>query len=165
MRLHTKTDTRASTGMSRPAIAGAVSALAALAVLAGCDRGPTGAAHGVVQTKYPGQVSAGGATSGQIMARSARPETDATYAGGTPGIAGGSGGNTSGAETGGRTQESGQGPSSGTTQPTSAGRPGSTSPPGDHGSPAAPPANREHGPASNAAAQGPAAQSHAEGVR
>lgn len=160
-----RSSTSASTRMNRPAFAGAVAALAALAVLAGCDAGPTSAAHGVIQTKYPGQVSSGGATSGQIMARSARPETDATYAGGTPGIAGGSGGNTSGAETGGETQESGQGPSSGTTQPASAGRPGSTSPPGDHGSPAPAPANREHGPASNAAAQGPAARSHAEGVR
>lgn len=129
----------------------------AAALLAGCDRGTSAASHGVIQTKYPGQVSAGGLSSGQIMARSSRPETDATYAGGTPGIAGGSGGNTSGAETAGATQESGQGPSSGTTQPASAGRPGSTSPPGDHGSPAPAPAGRETGPASNAPARDPAA--------
>ena len=65
-------------------------------LLAACDRGQAPAANGVIQTKYPGQVSSGGMTSGQLMARTARPETDATYAGGTPGIAGGSGGNPSG---------------------------------------------------------------------
>ncbi|WUR15174.1 hypothetical protein E7V67_008730 [[Empedobacter] haloabium] len=106
-------------------------------LLAGCER-EHAAANGVVQTKFPGQVSAGGGTSGEVIARSSRPVTDATYAGGTPGIAGGSGGNTSGAATGGTVQESGQGPSRGTSQPDSAGRPGATLPPGDMGKPAAP---------------------------
>lgn len=135
----------------------------ALALLAGCGDKPTAASHGVIQTKYPGQVSAGGATSGQILAANARPETDATYAGGTPGIAGGAGGNTSGAETGGTVQESGQGPSSGTTQPSSAGRPGSELQSGDTGGATPPSPHRENAPASNAAAQGPAAQGRAEG--
>ena len=77
-------------------------AVAALAVLAsGCDRGRNPSVGGIEQTKYPGQVTAGGATSGAIIARTAKPVTDATYAGGTPGIAGGSGGTTSGAEVGG----------------------------------------------------------------
>ncbi|AWL07857.1 hypothetical protein ACFOHT_26375 [Massilia oculi] len=122
--------------------------------LAGCDRGQAPAANGVIQTRYPGQVSAGGMTSGQIMARTARPETDATYAGGTPGTAGGSGGNTSGAETGGATRETGQGPSSGVTQPSSSGREGGTVPSGEN-RPAAPaPGTTEAPAANNAAPQG-----------
>ena len=133
-------------------IVGGAAMLAIL--LAGCDRGPAPAANGVIQTKYPGQVSAGGMTSGQIMARTARPETDATYAGGTPGTAGGSGGNTSGAETGGETKETGQGPSSGVTQPSSAGRQGGTLPSGEN-RPAAPaPGSTEAPAANNAAPQG-----------
>jgi hypothetical protein len=134
-----------------------------LALLAGCGDKPTAAAHGVIQTKYPGQVSAGGATSGQILTANARPETDATYAGGTPGIAGGAGGTTSGAETAGTVQESGQGPSSGATQPSSAGRPGSELQPGDTGGATPPSPNREHAPASNAGAQGAAAPGKLEG--
>ena len=132
-----------------------VGVAAALAILvAGCDRGQAPAANGIIQTKYPGQVSSGGMTSGQLMARTARPETDATYAGGTPGIAGGSGGNTSGAEIGGATRETGQGPSSGVTQPSSAGRPGSDLPSGEN-RPAAPaPGSTEAPAANNAAPQG-----------
>lgn len=133
-------------------ILGAVALLAGL--LSGCDRGQAPASDGVIQTKYPGQVSAGGMTSGQIMARTARPETDATYAGGTPGIAGGSGGNTSGAETGGETRETGQGPSSGVTQPSSAGRPGSDLPSGDNRPVAPAPGSTEAPAANNAAPQG-----------
>ena len=70
------------------------------------------------QTAFPGMVTAGGGTSGAVMARTARPETDATYAGGTPGIAGGGGGTTGGAATAGTVVEAGQGPSSGTTPAT-----------------------------------------------
>jgi len=128
-------------------------ALAAM-LLTACDRGQAPAADGVIQTKYPGQVTSGGLSSGQIMARTARPETDATYAGGTPGIAGGSGGNTSGAETGGTVRETGQGPTSGVTSPSSAGRPGSNVPSGDN-KPAAPaPGSVEPAPANNAAPGG-----------
>jgi hypothetical protein len=110
---------------------------AMLLATAGCDRNATGAG-GVIQTKFPGQVTSGGGTSGQVLARNAKPVTDGTYAGGTPGIAGGAGGNTGGAGTGGTVQESGQGPSQGTTQPASAGQPGATLPPGDMGKPAGP---------------------------
>lgn len=128
-------------------------ALAAM-LLAACDRGQAPAANGIIQTKYPGQISSGGMSSGQVMAATARPETDATYAGGTPGIAGGSGGNTSGAETGGTVRETGQGPTSGVTQPASAGRPGSDIPSGDN-QPAAPaPGSVEPAPANNAAPGG-----------
>lgn len=132
------------------------------AVLAACQRAQAPATRGVIQTGYPGQVTAGGGSSGAVMARSAHPVTDATYAGGTPGIAGGAGGNTSGAETGGTTQESGQGPSRGATQPSSAGRPGSSLQPGDTGGATAPAGNQPVVPASNAAPQGPATR-HAEG--
>jgi hypothetical protein len=118
-------------------------AAALLLSAAGCERGgthggPGPGPGGVIPTKFPGQVSAGGGTSGQVLARSSQPKTDSTYAGGTPGIAGGSGGTTSGAATGGTVQESGHGPSQGTTQPSSVGRPGATLQPGDMGKPAAP---------------------------
>ncbi len=89
-------------------------AAALLLSTAGCKQ------HGdqaMRETRFPGMVSAGGGTSGQVMARSGKPKTDATYAGGTPGIAGGAGGNTSGAGTGGSSSETGQGPSSGVTKP------------------------------------------------
>jgi hypothetical protein len=87
-----------------------------LAAVAACgDHG--GANAGAKQTGFPGQVTAGGGTSGEVMARSAQKKTDGTYAGGTPGIAGGSGGNTSGAATGGSVQESGRGPSHGVNTP------------------------------------------------
>ena len=110
----------------------ALGLLAACTLLAGCDRGHANPKDGVIQTKFPGQLTAGGGTSGQVMARSAKPETNAAYAGGTPGIAGGSGGNTAGAAMGGTVTETGQGPSSGVTAPASGGQPGNK-PPGDYG--------------------------------
>jgi len=88
--------------------------IAAAALLAGCKPHGDNAQR---QTRFPGMVSAGGGTSGQVMAAHGGPKTDATYAGGTPGIAGGAGGNTSGAGTGGTTTETGQGPSSGVSNP------------------------------------------------
>jgi hypothetical protein len=99
--------------------------------VAGCDRNRTESQNGVLQTRFPGMVAAGGGTSGQVVARTGKPVTDATYAGGTPGIAGGSGGTTGGAATGGTVQETGKGPSEGVTPPSSAGRPGTHLPPGD----------------------------------
>jgi hypothetical protein len=111
----------------------ALGLLAAYTLLSGCDRGHANPKDGVIQTKFPGQVTAGGGTSGQVMARSSKPETNAAYAGGTPGIAGGSGGNTSGAALGGTVVETGQGPSSGVTAPASGGQPGNK-PAGDYGS-------------------------------
>ncbi|MFC4933401.1 hypothetical protein [Massilia sp. GCM10023247] len=108
----------------------------ACVLFAGCDRGHTSASAGVEQTKFPGQVTAGGLTSGQIIARSPKPETNATYAGGTPGIAGGSGGNTGGAALGGTVTETGRGPSDGVTAPSGAMQ-GGNKPPGDYGGPPA----------------------------
>jgi hypothetical protein len=110
----------------------ALGVLAASIGLAGCDRGHTNPKDGVIQTKFPGQVSAGGPTSGQVMARSSKPETNAAYAGGTPGIAGGSGGTTGGAALGGTVTETGHGPSQGVTVPASAAQ-GGNKPVGDYG--------------------------------
>ena len=104
--------------------------------LAGCDRGHTNPKDGVVQTKFPGQVTSGGGTSGQVMARSSKPETNAAYAGGTPGIAGGAGGTTGGAAMGGTVAETGQGPTQGVTPPASAAQAGNK-PLGDNGKPPA----------------------------
>lgn len=108
----------------------------ACAMLAACDRGRSSATDGIEQTKFPGQVTAGGLTSGQVMARTARPETNAVYGGGSPFIAGGSGGNTGGAAMGGTVAETGEGPSRGITDPTGAMQ-GGTKPPGDFGGPPA----------------------------
>ena len=98
----------------------AFGAVAACIGLAGCDRGHANPKDGVIQTKFPGQVTAGGLTSGQVMARSAKPETNAVFGGGSPFIAGGSGGNTGGTAMGGSVTETGQGPSRATTEPTGA---------------------------------------------
>lgn len=118
-------------------------ALAVLASLAACgdrDLASVSATTGVRQTTFPGQITAGGGSSGAVMARTARPETDATYAGGTPGHAGGSGGTSGGAATAGTVTESGQGPSSGTTPVTSAGATPADAAPGSTAQPAAAPA-------------------------
>jgi hypothetical protein len=129
--------------------------LAACIGLAGCDRGHTNPKDGIVQTKFPGQVTAGGMTSGQIMAHSAKPETNAVYGGGSPFIAGGSGGNTAGAAMGGTVSETGQGPSQGITKPTGAIQ-GGNQPLGEGGKPPADAAPASTAPA-NAAPSGPAA--------
>ena len=114
----------------------AITFMAALALLAGCKQHGDEAQR---QTKFPGMVTAGGGTSGQVMAANGGSKTDAVYAGGTPGIAGGSGGNTAGAATGGTVRETGQGPSQGVTRPSGPGTLDTTqAQPGDHGKPAAP---------------------------
>jgi len=136
--------------------------LAAAVLLSACSRNTAPASDGVIQTKFPGQVTSGGGTSGEVIARTARPVTDATYAGGTPGIAGGAGGNTSGAETGGTTRETGQGPTAGVTAPSGAMQ-GTQTQPGDTGKPSGPSAqDLNKGAASNEASQGPAAPNQLE---
>ncbi|WP_298234937.1 hypothetical protein [uncultured Azohydromonas sp.] len=65
---------------------------------AGCDRGPK-VEDGVVQTRFPGQVSAGGGTSGEVIAQSGGKQ--AAPPAGTPGIPQGSEGNVGGAALGG----------------------------------------------------------------
>ncbi|TFW32569.1 hypothetical protein [Massilia horti] len=138
--------------MNSTSIVMRIAAAALLLAAAGCQKHAE-SVSGVIQTKFPGQVSAGGGTSGQVLARNAKPTVEGTYAGGTPGIAGGAGGNTAGAATAGNVQESGQGPSQGTTQPASVGQAGAQLPPGEHATPAAPPPNLTGGAASH---QGPA---------
>lgn len=130
--------------------------LAALVLLGGCERNRVANVAGIEQTKFPGQVTAGGGTSGEILEKNKRPTTDASYAGGTPGIAGGSGGTTGGAAMGGTVQETGQGPDKGVTTPTAGGQ-GTQLPSGDNPTPPPAPANQPTAPASNAAPQGPAA--------
>jgi hypothetical protein len=66
--------------------------------LAACDR--EGGSHEVRQTKFPGQFSAGGGTSGEVMARNSTA-TSGRASSGTPGIPQGAGGNTGGAAMGG----------------------------------------------------------------
>lgn len=126
--------------------------LALVLALAGCkDHGDTAQ----LQTHFPGMVTAGGHTSGQVMAAHGGPKTNAAYAGGTPGIAGGAGGNSSGAGTGGTVTETGQGPSQGVTPPSGAGAQGTTqTQPGDNGRPSAP-TPAEQGPAPAAAHRDP----------
>ena len=63
------------------------------------------------QTGFPGQISAGGGTSGQVLTHNGRPKTSGETTGGTPFHAGGAEGNTGGTATAGTVQESGQGPS------------------------------------------------------
>ena len=92
--------------------------LGVAAVLAsGCKRDDKAADAGMRKTAFPGMVTAGGGTSGEVIARTAKPSTDGSYAGGTPYIAGGAGGNTGGTATGGAVQESGHGPSGNTAPP------------------------------------------------
>lgn len=94
--------------------------------VAGCSERDKseGDVAGVRQTRAPGQVTSGGGTSGEVLARS-QSVREGSYAGGTPYIAGGSGGTTGGAATAGTVQESGQGPSHGTSAPAGTAPPGS----------------------------------------
>jgi hypothetical protein len=91
----------------------------AAVLAAGCSRqGQDKAADaGVRKTGFPGMVTAGGGTSGEVLERSRKPVTDGSYAGGTPFHAGGMEGNTGGTATGGAVQESGHGPSGKTPPP------------------------------------------------
>ncbi|MDL2357197.1 MAG: hypothetical protein QFF03_18230 [Pseudomonadota bacterium] len=91
--------------------------LAAAALAGGCNRQDKAADIGVRQTRFPGMVTAGGGTSGEVMARNQKPATDGSYAGGTPFHAGGAGGTTGGTATAGAVQESGHGPSGVTAPP------------------------------------------------
>lgn len=80
----------------RPAFA----ALPLLLALAACERSGDAAS---IDTRFPGQVSAQGGTSGQVMNPAVNASDPAAKAAGTPGIPEGSGGTTSGARLGGTT--------------------------------------------------------------
>lgn len=71
-----------------------------LALAGGCNRGGS-ADNQSKQTRFPGQVSAGGGTSGEVMARNSSDPKNPMAPSGTPGIPQGSGGNTGGAAMGG----------------------------------------------------------------
>ena len=87
----------------------AVYGCTAMLLVACGERSVTSSA--VRQTSFPGQVSAGGGTSGEVLARNSHPETNGDTTGGTPFHAGGAGGTSGGTATAGTVQESGQGPS------------------------------------------------------
>lgn len=74
--------------------------LAALAplLLHGCGQDEKGPQTGIVQTGFPGQLSAGGSTSGAVMAQSSGGKTGSNMPAGTPGIPKGSEGNVGGAQ-------------------------------------------------------------------
>ena len=92
--------------------------LGVVAVLAsGCKRDDKAVDAGMRKTAFPGMVTAGGGTSGEVMARNQKPATDGSYAGGTPYHAGGAGGTAGGTATAGAVQESGHGPSGATKPP------------------------------------------------
>ena len=89
--------------------------LCALALLAACS--PRESNYAQRQTNFPGMVTAGGGTSGEVMARNKKSKVDGSYAGGTPYHAGGADGTTGGTATAGAVAESGHGPSGNTAPP------------------------------------------------
>lgn len=89
--------------------------VAVTALLAACS--PREASFDQRQTRFPGMVTAGGGTSGEVIASSKKPTKDGSYAGGTPYHAGGSEGTTGGTATAGAVAESGHGPSGATAPP------------------------------------------------
>jgi hypothetical protein len=98
-------------GMSIAMLAGAVGCGdTSRAATDSADKREIANASGPKQTRFPGQVSAGGGTSGEVIARAGGGASGA-YMGGTPGIPMGSGGNTGGVATGGTVQQSSPGPS------------------------------------------------------
>ena len=76
--------------------------LAALLLAGGCTEQHGHMPGAVAQTKFPGQLAAGGLGSGEIMQRAGQASTSSMPSG-TPGIPEGAGGNTSGPGMGGTT--------------------------------------------------------------
>jgi hypothetical protein len=92
--------------------------LGAASVLAtACSRQDSAADSGMRKTKFPGMVTAGGGTSGEVIALAKKPVKDGSTTGGTPFHGGGAGGTAGGAATAGTVQESGHGPSGKTAPP------------------------------------------------
>jgi hypothetical protein len=102
---------------------------ALLGSIAGCAdrRDASSSDTGIRQTHFPGEVTAGGGTSGEVMERSKKVASSGAPSG-TPGIPEGSGGNTGGAALGGTTS-----PAAATkdTQESGSKPPGSTPPSGN----------------------------------
>jgi hypothetical protein len=81
-----------------------VLAIAGAALVAACspqERGATSAPAAIAQTHFPGGFTAGGGTSGDVMARTQAKGANPTEAG-TPGIPQGAEGNVGGTEKGGQ---------------------------------------------------------------
>jgi hypothetical protein len=96
-----KRDRKEAAIMRKPRII-RIAALAALVLAGGCTE-QHGISPGTVkQTKFPGQLAAGGAGSGEIMQRT-KQSTTSSMPSGTPGIPEGAGGTTSGPGMGGTT--------------------------------------------------------------
>jgi hypothetical protein len=79
--------------------------LLVVVALAACHERVEPVAAQVARTGFPGDVTAGGGTSGEVMARASASGANPTEAG-TPGIAQGAEGNTGGAALGGTTGNS-----------------------------------------------------------
>lgn len=84
---------------------------AVLALLLSACGAHDGHSTTVRQTLFPGQITAGGGTSGEVLARNSHPKTAGETTGGTPFHAGGAEGNPGGTATAGTVQETGHGPS------------------------------------------------------
>jgi hypothetical protein len=80
--------------------------LAAIAAASCSHRDETGkVASEVRQTHFPGEITAGGGTSGEVLARN-QQATQGAAKGGTPGTGGGMEGNTGGTAPGGKAAQS-----------------------------------------------------------
>jgi hypothetical protein len=129
---------------------GVAFALVGALALAACQR----AADEPQPTRFPGQISAGGGTSGSVMA-AAKPMDKAMREAGTPGIPQGAGGNTAGAKLGGST---GSGALANSGEQTAAQRvPGTGAPAHDGAAASAPQTAAATAAAGGAAASAPAA--------
>jgi hypothetical protein len=98
-----------------------------LASVAGCGNRNSASDNGVIQTRFPGQISAGGGTSGEVLSQAPRVASSGTPRG-TPGIPEGAGGTTSGAALGGTSPgaaASQADPHPAPASPNAAGKPGS----------------------------------------
>lgn len=111
--------------MTRSTMLGAVAVSLALAgAVAGCNNGngPNGNNAAVNKTGFPGQVTAGGGTSGDVIAQ-AKGGVNTQGPSGTPGIPQGKGGNTGGAAMGGTTGATGSQEGANTQPPNTGGAP------------------------------------------
>jgi hypothetical protein len=89
--------------MFKKAVALLALSSALLGSITGCSNKPDASSDtGIRQTHFPGQVTAGGGTSGEVMERAKKVASSGAPSG-TPGIPEGSEGNTSGAALGGTT--------------------------------------------------------------
>jgi hypothetical protein len=89
------------------------------ALLLSCGRLQAAGDEAMRETKFPGMVTAGGGTSGQVMARSAKPKPTPPTPAARRALPAARAATPAGAGTGGTVTETGQGPSSGVSAPSS----------------------------------------------